>query len=454
MSNQELAQKIIELVGGNENIDNLTHCVTRLRFVIKDKAKVKAQEIDKLDGVLKTLESGGQFQVVLGPKVDAVFEEAVKIVGTANSSSEVVVEKPKGFKNLCKQGLDTLIACFVPAIPVIAGSGMIKVLVVLLETIGVLSGDSSTAQILNVMGDGVFHFLPFFVAFNAAKKMKVDPFLSMVIAAIVLHPDLAALGEAGTMTSLIGLPVKLVEYSAQALPLIFAVWLLKYVDKFASKYSPEVLKVFLRPMIDILVVATATLVVIGPITGYLGDAFMAFCALMNTWGWVAVGINAALFPIMVLTGTHNATIPLLVQMFASQGFDNIFLPSGMAANIAQAGAAAAVAFRSKNKKMKSTAGSATVSALLGITEPALYGVNLRLKKPLIAVLLGAALSGCIIGLAKITAPTFITPSVITAAVFFQKCPSILFGILSIVSAFVIPFIITLILGFEDPKEEE
>ena len=193
--------------------------------------------------------------------------------------------------------------------------------------------------------------------------------------------------------------------------------------------------------------------IIGPITGYIGDLFMAFCTLMNTWGWIAVGINAALFPIMVLTGTHNATIPLLVQMFATQGFDTIFLPSGMAANIGQAGAAAAVALKTKNKKLKATAGSATASALLGITEPALYGVNLRLKKPLVAVLIGAALSGCIIGLAKVTAPTFITPSLLTAAVFFQKCPSILLGVLSIVSAFVIPFILTLVLGFEDPKEE-
>ena len=175
---------------------------------------------------------------------------------------------------------------------------------------------------------------------------------------------------------------------------------------------------------------------------------------MNTWGWVAVGLNAALFPIMVLTGTHNATIPLLVQMFATQGFDTIFLPSGMAANIAQAGAAAAVAFRSKNRKVKATAGSASFSALLGITEPALYGVNLRFKKPMIAVILGACLSGFIIGLAKITAPTFITPSLLTAAVFFQKCPSILLGILAIASAFVIPFVLTLVFGFQDEPEDE
>lgn len=361
--------------------------------------------------------------------------------------------REKGIKALFKNALDTLIACFVPAIPVIAGSGMIKVLVVLLQTFGVFAADSPTAATLNVMGDGVFYFLPFFVAFNAARKMNVDIFQSMVIAAIVLHPNLAALGEAGTTIPFCQIPMRLVEYSGQALPMIFAVWLLKYVDKFADRVSPKVLKVFLRPMIDILVVASATLLVLGPISGLLGDGFMAFCTLMNTWGWVAVGLNAALFPIMVLTGTHNATIPLLVQMFAAQGFDTIFLPSGMAANIAQAGAAA-VAFRSRNKKVKTTAGSASISALLGITEPALYGVNLRFKKPLAAVLLGSAISGCIIGLAKITAPTFVTPSLITAAIFFQRCPSVLFGVLAVASAFVIPFLLTLAFGFQDPPEEE
>ena len=438
MSNRELAESIVKLVGGAENVASLTHCVTRLRFVLKDKSRADMEAVGKLDGVLKTLEAGGQTQVVIGPHVKEVFEEAVKLVPSSESAAPVAEEtREKGVKALFKNALDTLIAC----------------LVTLLQTFGVLAADSPTAATLSIMGDGLFYFLPFFVAFNAAKKMNVDVFQSMVIAAIVLHPNLSALGEAGTTVSFCQLPMRLVEYSGQALPMIFAVWMLKYVDKFADRVSPKILKIFLRPMIDILVVASATLLILGPVSGVLGDGFMAFCALMNTWSWVAVGLNAALFPIMVLTGTHNATIPLLVQMFATQGFDTIFLPSGMAANIAQAGAAA-VAFRTRNKKVKTTAGSASVSALLGITEPALYGVNLRFKRPLIAVILGAAISGCIIGLAKITAPTFVTPSLLTAAVFFQRCPSILFGVLAIASAFVIPFLLTLAFGFQDPPEEE
>ena len=249
MTNKERAAKIVELVGGAENVESLTHCVTRLRFVLKDKSLVRMDEIGAIDGVLKAFESGGQIQVVIGPGVAELFEVTAPLVGNAikpKAQSDNSSEKTRGVKGILKAALDTLIACFVPAIPVIAGSGMIKVIVVLLQTVGVFGDGSTTAAVLNAMGDGVFYFLPFFVAYNAAKKMNVDVLLSMVIAAIVLHPNLSALGEAGTTISFIGMPMRIVEYSTQALPLIFAVWLLKYVDKYTKKYTPDIVKVFLR----------------------------------------------------------------------------------------------------------------------------------------------------------------------------------------------------------------
>lgn len=457
MSNTQLAKDILEKVGGKENISNMTHCVTRLRFVLKNNDGADREAIKAMDGVISVLDSGGQLQVVLGPAVTDVYNEAVKLVGEigAPAEKEVPAEKPQGIKGYLKAGLDTLIACFVPSIMIIAGSGMVKVLAVLLNSIGLIAMDSPTYQILNgVIGDGVFYFLPFFVAYNAAKKMNTDVMVSMALAGILLHPTLSGLGEVGTTVSFFGIGLKIMSYSAQALPVIFAVWLLKYVDRFADKVSPNLVKVFLRPMIDLLVVAPIMLILIGPAASVLGDLFFKFCEICNNWGWLAVGINAALFPLMVLTGTHNATIPLLIQMFASQGFDSIFLPSGLAANIAEAGAAAGVALKTKNTKMRSTALSATVSALLGITEPALYGVNLRLKKPFIAMLCGSAIGGCIMGLVKITAPTFVTPSVLTTAIFLGKCPNVLLGVLSVPLTFIITAVITYFFGFEDVKDGE
>ncbi|MBR4471302.1 MAG: PTS transporter subunit EIIC [Erysipelotrichaceae bacterium] len=455
MSNTQLANDIISLVGGVENISSMTHCVTRLRFALKSNDKADVEQIKKLDGVISVLNSGGQIQVVLGPAVTDVYNEAVKVVGdTSISQGEVAADAPKGVGGYLKAALDTLIACFVPSISIIAGAGMIKVLAVLLSSLGVISTDSATYTLLNgVIGDGVFYFLPFLVAYNAAKKMGVDVMTSMALAAIILHPNYLGLGEAGTNVSFFGLPLKVMDYSAQAIPVIFGVLLLKYVDKFAEKVSPNLVKVFLRPMISLLIVAPIMLMVIGPATAILSDLFLKFCELCNNWGWLAVGINAAIFPIMVLTGTHNATIPLLVQMFMTQGFDSVFLPSGMAANIAEAGAAGAVALKTRNKKLRGTALSATFSALLGITEPALYGVNLRLKKPFIAMLIGSAIGGCIMGLVKITAPTFVTPMLLTAPIFLGRCPNAIIGFLSIPLTYFITFAITYLFGFEDPKED-
>lgn len=452
MNTKRTANEILHLIGGKENVTSLTHCVTRLRFTLADESCVDDNSVKQVEGVLGIARSSGQYQIIVGPAVADLYAELMREAGLETAKSEQKKEKVT-IKGLMRNALDTLISCFVPAIPVIAGSGMIKVAAVLLGYAGILQADSTTYTILNTIGDGVFYFLPFFVAYNAAKKMNADIFLSMVIAAVLLHPNLAALGDSGSYVGFFGMGMKLVDYSAQALPVIFGVWLLKYVDIYADKFSPNIVKVFLRPMISMLIVIPVMLVIIGPLSALLGDGFAVICNVMNEWGWLAVGLNAALFPIMVLTGTHNATIPLLVQMFATQGFDSVFLPSGMAANIAEAGAAGAVALKTRNKGLRGIAASASFSALLGITEPALYGVNLRLKKPFIAMLLGSALGGCYIGLIGLTAPTFVTPSILTAPIFVGTGVNFLLGLSSIPVVYFITFIITYIIGFEDVKDE-
>ncbi len=451
MSYQETAAAIVQHIGGKENVKSLTHCVTRLRFTLVDESKADVEAIKAVSGVLNVVISSGQYQVVIGAAVGDVYKETVKLTGTGSATSVADAGEKKKLtaRGLAKQALDTLIACFVPCISAISGAGMIKVLVVLLSFANILPADSSTYAILNTIGDGIFYFLPFFVAYNAAKKMDVDIFLAMSLAAIVLHPNLAALGEAGSSVSFFAFGMKILDYSVQALPMIFGVWLLKYVDKFADKVSPKIVKVFLRPMISLLITAPIVLILIGPAAVVLSDAFFALCQFMQAWGWLAVAINAALFPIMVLTGTHNATIPLIVQMFATQGFDAIFLPCGMAANIAEAGAACAVALRTKNKELRSTGLSASLSALLGISEPALYGVNLRMKKPFFGMLAGALIGGAYIGLVGLTAPAFVTPSILTIAVFMGNGVNFLLGLSTVPVTFIVTFAITWLLGFED-----
>ncbi len=458
MSDTAMVSALIEKVGGKENIKSVTHCVTRLRFVVADEAKVDLEGIKGVDGVLDCIVSSGQYQVVIGPGVEDVYKATIDELGSAFAGGSIepakdAPEEKGGIKGIASRALDTLVACFVPTIPVFAGSGMIKVLAVLLNFAGVLPADSSTYQLLNMIGDAVFYFLPFFVAYNAAKKMNVDVALSMVLAAIIMHPTLATLGDAGTSTSLFGLPVAIVAYNAQALPSIFGVWLLKYVDRFAAKVSPKIISMFLRPMISLLVTGAFMLCVVGPVANMLNNLMFQFCLFMQDWGPIAVAINALLFPLMVLTGTHNASTPLIVQMFSTQGFDPIFLVSGLAANIAEAGAACAVAVKTKNARLKSTGFSATLQALLGVTEPALYGVNLRMKRPFFSMLAGAAVGGVIMGLVGLAAPAFATPSVLTMLIFIPGGVSILMGVGSVVATFVATFVITYLVGFKDLEPE-
>lgn len=460
MSYEKMAADIIEKIGGRENVKTMTHCVTRLRFVVKNEEAVDLEGIKQIEGVLNCIISSGQYQVVLGAIVGDVYKAALSLVGSDSAAGEVPAEpedmpkKKKTVKDYAKQALDTLISCFVPAIPAIAGSGMIKVLAVLLSYAGLIGTDSSSYIILNAIGDGIFYFLPFIVAYNAAKKMNVDIFLSLALAAIVMHPNITGLGDAGTTVSFFGAPMTIMNYSAQALPMIFGVWLLKYVDKFADKISPKVVKVFLRPMISLIIVAPVTLIIIGPAANVLSNWFLQLCTFMQSWGWLAVGINALLFPLMVLTGTHNATIPLIVQLFATQGFDSIFLVGGLAANVAEAAAACAVAVRTKNRTLRSTGLSATISGLLGITEPALYGVNLRMKRPFISVLVGSFLGGCYCGLIGLAAPTFVTPSLLTAALFIPQGMNIILGLSALPVCFIITFVVTVLIGFEDLPAQE
>lgn len=456
MNYTELSQNILNYVGGESNIESATHCVTRLRLKLKDESKANTVAIENLEGVIGVAKASGQYQIIIGKEIEGVYKAFSELFGNEKLQGEVdseQLEKSKGIKAYLSNALDVFISCFTPLIPVIAGSGMIKVLLSVLVTFKVLTPDGSTYQLLNMIGDGVYYFLPIMVGYTAAKRMDVDIFIGMVLGAILVHPTLMKLAgdNHAAYTYLAGLPVKIVDYSAQALPVILSVWLAKYIDMFSNKISPNIVKVFLRPMLTLLITTPIMLVVIAPIGSILGDYFQAFSNLMNQWGWIAVGLNAALFPLLVLTGMHNALIPLIITMFATQGFDAILIPSGLIANIAEGGAAAAVAVRAKNKRTKSLAASATVSALVGITEPALYGVNLRFKRPFYGMLLGSFIAGCLAGLLHLTAYSFVSPSLLSLPIYIGKNSSILIAIICAALSFVITFVITYIMGFNEEQ---
>lgn len=456
MDYKQVAKEVIANVGGKENVQELNHCYTRLRFKLRDVGKANKEALEQIDGVMSVVNSGGEYQVVIGTEVSSVYDAILsqKLINTenaGNSPAEPVAETgKKNFKYYVDLVLDVITACFTPIIPVIAGSGMIKVLNAILVSCHVLTQTSQTYILLNAMGDALYYFLPIFVAATAAKRLKADMFTSMTVAAIMLYPKLTQLAAKGNGTiSFIGIPMKLLDYSSQALPIVLVVLLVKYVDKLSDKITPNLVKTFLRPMLTILISAPIALIVLGPVTQWLSSGFTAFTITMNKWGWIAVGLNAALFPFLVLTGTHNALIPLMIQMFATQGFDPVLVPSGLAANLAEGGAAAAVAVKTKDSKMKSTAVGATISALFGVTEPALYGVNLRLRRPFVSMIIGSFLGGAVGGLLHLTAYAFVSPSILSLPIFIGKNSNLLTAIISSVASFGITFVVAYLIGFKD-----
>ena len=456
MDNKHTAEQIVEAVGGAQNVKGLTHCVTRLRFTLADESVVSDDAVSAIDGVMGVAKASGQYQVIIGPAVADVYAEAAPLVsgGAAEAPADNKPEKPHGIKGWASAALDTLISCFTPLIPAIAGAGMIKVLAYILSATGLLGMESMEYQLLTIIGDGVYYFLPLMVAVTAAKKMDTNPFLAMGIAGIMMHPTLLTFGEVGTQVSIFGAPLTIVNYSAQALPIILSVWVMKYVERLVSAHCPNLLRAFLPSMLTFLVTAPIALFAIGPMGTLLGDGFAAFCNVMNQWGWIAVGLNAGIFPFLVLTGMHNALIPLMIQMFMTQGFDSVLLPSGLVANLAEGAAAAAVAVRTKSSSMRSTAWSAAVSAVLGVTEPALYGVNLRLKRPFVGMVIGSVLGGCFAGIVHLTAYTFVSPSLLSLPIFAGPESNFLLSMLSVPVTLVVTFVVTLLLGFEDVEDAE
>lgn len=391
-----LAQEIIKLIGGSNNVKDAYHCQTRLRFHLIDDQKAQKDKINKLDGVTKVLESGGQFQVVIGPQVADVFEEIEKYIDVSGDSGEQPNEK-KGFWNTV---IDFVSNVFQPIIPALSGAGMIKALLALLIVFKLVTEKSQTYIILNMFADGIFYFLPVLLAYTEAKKLKCNPIIAVSVAVILLHPTFTKMVLAGKAVHLFGfLPVSLVNYAYSVIPIILIIFVQKYVEKFFHKVVPKAIELVFVPMLTILTMGVLGLVILGPIGNIIGQGLAkVFTYLSVNASWVPALLVGGLLPIMVMFGIHNAIAPLGVVQLATKGFDSIFGPGCVVSNMAQATAGAVVAFRTKNKKEKTIAASGSITAYMGITEPILYGVNLPKRYPLIASMIGGACGGLYAGL--------------------------------------------------------
>lgn len=342
---------------------------------------------------------------------------------------------------------------FTPIVPVLMAAGMVGALLTVLDLIGVLPSTSSTYYVWNLIKEAGFYFLPFYVAYTASQKLGANPFLSMLLAGVLLHPQLSDFSSLGVkQLTFFGIGIKAVTYSSTILPIILSVWLLSYVEKFFTKVCPQVIRAFSVPMLSTMVVVPLMLIIIGPAGGYLADYMSVFVQYLgNNLGFLAVGIIAALTPIMIATGTHSFAFPVIVTTLAMNGYEALIVPAMLAENLAMAGAAFAVGIKTKDKDVRAEANAATLSACLGISEPAMYGINLPRKTPFYATIIASGIGGVVAGLLGVRFYAVASASFVglPATIGEGSMMGVVYSLIVIAVSFISAFIFTIILGKKD-----
>ena len=462
MDYESVAKKILQRVGGAENVTGLVHCMTRLRFNLKDESIVDDEAVKKTKGVMGVMKKGGQYQIIIGNDVGYVYEELNKL-GKFSNQVPKKKENSTEKKNILTMLMDTISGIMTPVILAIIGAAMIKVLLTLLPMIGVLNTSGDTYQLLTVIGDGAFFFMPVLIAVSASKKFGTNVYYAASIALIMLHPNFISMmttaHDANETIRFLGLiPVTYATYSYSVIPIILAVWSLKYVEKFVDKITPVITKNFLKPMLVVLIEAPIALIILGPLGAICGNVLSDVVYFIHDkLGFIAVGLVAGIYPFVVMEGMHHAFTPIKLGMIATTGYENFICIGELCSNMAQGAASLAVAIKSKNKDFKQIAGSSAFSALLaGITEPALYGVTLRLKRPMLGACIGAVAGGLFGGFFQLKCFGIATPAIVTIVQYVEESRpmSLLIAALTILITVIVAFIATMLIGFEDVVDED
>lgn len=412
MDYKKIANEILDLIGGSKNVSTLEHCSTRLRFGLVDKSVVNVEKIKKIKGVMGVVD-GSQFQIVIGNNVVEVYDELLKICPVTGNQ---VAETKKDDRKWGAKLLEFVISVFQPLVPTIAGAGVLKSVLLLLSMFGLLASDSTVYTALAAISDATFYFLPIMVAVTTANTLKSNRLVAIAAVGYLLLPaTTAALADGMT---LFGFAVKNITYSSQVFPAILCVIFLSLMERGFNKISPKAIRIFFVPMMSLAITIPVTLLVLGPLGYNIGTLFTAvILALYGKLGFVALGLLAAILPFMIATGMHKTLLPYAITTYGQLGYEALYMPASLAHNISESGACFAVALKSKDGDLKQTALSAGISALMGITEPALYGVTLQNKKAMMGVVLSGAISGMLMGLFVVKAFIIVGPGLASMSMF-------------------------------------
>lgn len=450
MNVKETATAIVELIGGKENIAHLEHCSTRLRFTLKDNSLVQKDALEKVDGVIGVRQNV-QCQVIIGNDVVEVYDEVMNVLGhelTADGGSEGKQKQSWGAVLL-----DFIISIFQPLIPAVAGGGVLKSLLLLASVTGLMDNTSQTYQILNLIGGAPLYFLPILVAITTANKLKVNQLVAVSAVGALILPELTTLLTDGA--AFMGFGLQNIAYASQVFPAILTVLFYAQIEKLFTRISPKPIRIFFVPMMSLVITVPVALLILGPLGFEVGTIFSAAIIwLYAHLGWVATGILAAVLPLMVVTGMHKAMIPYAVSSMSEMGAELLYLPASLAHNIAEAGACFAVSVRTKDQKLRSTAVSAGISALFGITEPALYGVTILHKRVLYGVMASSLVGGAVAGLFAIKAFALVGPGLASITMFVDEANpmNLVWALVTLGVSFAVSFVLVLFL-FKDKVVE-
>lgn len=454
-----LAEEILPLVGGKDNISMFAHCMTRLRFNLKQRDIVDAQKIEDLAGVMGTKWAGDQLQVIIGQSVGEAYSAICRKAGIPEQgaiSENLDGGDKKQKKNPVVAVCEGIAGCITPLIPIFMASGLVKVVLVLANLIGVLPTDSSTYNILTFFGDAPLYFMPILVGYTSARKFGADASLAMGLCALLVYPNFMAAITGETAATIFGIPIYAATYTNMMFPSIMLVFVLSHVERFFKRVIPELVKVMLVPLLTCLIMIPLSVCLIAPAGAFLGSGITWLVeSLYNGIGFLGVGVLAALYPLLIVTGMHSTLATVCISYFTQYGYDPFVIPANHICNFNQAAAALGVAIKSKKRSVKGIAGSSALTAFLaGVTEPALFGVNFRYRTPLIASVIGGFVGGCYAGLMGCRLVAMSGLGVFALAGFITSdIMNLVHYVIALVIAMTVTFILTLIL-YKDKKESE
>ncbi|ETT79678.1 PTS system beta-glucoside-specific transporter subunits IIABC [Paenibacillus sp. FSL R7-277] len=450
MSNKDLSKQIITLVGGEGNVNSVFHCATRLRFKLKDNSKANKAALEKTPGVITVVENSGQFQVVIGNNVSQVFEQIMKETSLQDAEKSGSDESSESTGVLGK-AVDIISSIFSPILGALAGAGILKGLLALILSLEWISAASGTYMILNAAADSVFYFLPVFLAVTAARKFKANQFVSIAIAGALIYPAVIAAVGSPDPLHFLGIKIVLINYSSSVIPIILAVWVQSYVERWFRSFIHESVRNILVPMFALLIVIPLTFLAFGPVGSMISEGLASgYTWLYNLSPLVAGAIAGAFWQVFVIFGVHWGFVPIMLSNIATLGQDTM-LPILSAAVLSQAGAVFGVFLKSRNPQLKALAGSSTLSAVFGITEPTIYGVTLKLKKPFIYACISGAIGGAIIATGGARALSFSLPGLLALPTYFGT--GFVWVVIGILVAFVLAAVLVLVFGYKEPETD-